>query len=81
MNIRVDTARDLVFKIYNKTNDMIKLANSAEKIIVYGNRYRSTYEEIDIALSKAEELFKRGKYKESLELSKKSLSFVDKNIE
>lgn len=81
LNIRVDTARDLVFKIYNKTNDMIKLANSAEKIIVYGNRYRSTYEEIDIALSKAEELFKRGKYKESLELSKKSLSFVDKNIE
>ena len=39
------------------------------------------YEEIDIALSKAEELFKRGKYKESLELSKRSLSFVDKNIE
>lgn len=81
LNIRVDTARDLVFKIYNKTNDMIKLANSAEKIIVYGNRYRSTYEEIDIALTKAEELFKRGKYKESLELSKRSLSFVDKNIE
>ena len=23
LNIRVDTARDLVFKIYNKTNDMI----------------------------------------------------------
>ena len=80
LNIRVDTARDLVFKIYNKTNDMIKLANSAEEMIVYGNRYRSTYEEIDIALTKAEELFRRGKYKESLELSKKSLSFVDKNI-
>ena len=43
--------------------------------------YVTEYEEIDIALSKAEELFKRGKYKESLELSKKSLSFVDKNIE
>ena len=59
---------------------MIKLADSAEEMIVYGNRYRSTYEEIDIALTKAEELFRRGKYKESLELSKKSLSFVDKNI-
>ena len=32
------------------------------------------------ALNKAEELFKRGKYKESLELSTKSLSFIDKNI-
>lgn len=80
LNIRVDTARDLVFKIYNKTNDMIKLVNLAEQMIIYGNRYRSTYEEIDIALTKAEELFKRGKYKESLDISTKSISFVDKNI-
>ena len=77
LNIRVDTARDLVFKIYNKTNDMIKIASMSEKIIIYGNRYRSSYEEIDIALTKAEELFKRGKYKESLDLSMKSLSFID----
>lgn len=80
LNIRVDTARDLVFKIYNKTNDMIKMVNMAENIIVYGNRYRSTYEEIDIALSKAEELFNRGKYKESFDISFKSLGFIDKNI-
>ena len=74
LNIRVDTARDLVF------NDMIKIASMSEKIIIYGNRYRSSYEEIDIALTKAEELFKRGKYKESLDLSMKSLSFIDKNV-
>lgn len=80
LNIRVDTARDLVFKIYNKTNDMIKIASMSEKIIIYGNRYRSSYEEIDIALTKADELFKRGKYKESLDLSMKSLSFIDKNV-
>ena len=80
LNIRVDTARDLVFKIYNKTNDMIKIVDMAEKMIVYGNRYRSSYEEIDIALTKAEELFRRGKYKESLDLSTKSISFIDKNI-
>lgn len=80
LNIRVDTARDLVFKIYNKTNDMIKIAHAAEEMIIYGNRYRSTYEEIDIALTKAEELFRRGKYKESLDMSSKSIGFVDKNI-
>ena len=81
LNTRVDTARDLVLKLYTLTNELTKTAGMAEMAIVYGNRYRSTYEEIDIALSKAEELFKRGKYKESLELSKRSLSFVDKNIE
>jgi len=80
LNIRVDTARDLVFKIYNKTNDMIKTVTLAEKIIIYGNRYRSSYEEIDIALNKAEELFKRGKYKESLDIALKSIGFIDKNI-
>lgn len=80
LNIRVDTARDLVFKIYNNTNDMIKSVVMAENMIIYGNRYRSSYEEIDIALTKAEELFKRGKYKESLDLSTKSISFIDKNI-
>ena len=30
LNIRVDTARDLVFKIYNKTNDMIKIASMSK---------------------------------------------------
>ena len=81
LNIRVDTARDLVFKIYNKTNDMIKIVTLSEELIIYGNRYRSSYEEIDIALNKAEELFRRGKYRESLDISSKSLSFIDKNIE
>lgn len=80
LNIRVDTARDLVFKIYNKTNDMIKVVSMAEKMLVYGNKYRSSYEELDIALIKAEELFRRGKYKESLSLSTKSIGFIDKNI-
>ena len=70
----------MVFKIYNKTNDMIKTVDLSEKMIVYGNRYRSSFEEIDVALTKAEELFRRGKYKESLDLTIKSLSFVDKNI-
>lgn len=80
LNIRVDTARDLVFKIYNKTNDMIKAADLAEKMIVYGNRFRSSYEEIDIALKKAEELFMRGNYQESFDISSKSISFIDKNV-
>ena len=41
LNTRVDTARDLVLKLYNTTNEMIKTAQLAEMIIVYGNRYRA----------------------------------------
>ena len=80
LNIRVDTARDLVFKIYNKTNDIVKSVILCEKIIVYGNRYRSTNEKIDEALNEAIELFRKGKYKQSMDLSLKAISEVDDNV-
>ena len=78
LNIRVDTARDLVFKIYNKTNDIVKNVNLCEELIVYGNRYRTTYKEIDDALNLAEELFRKGKYKQSIETSINAIGTVDK---
>ncbi|MBR0471638.1 MAG: hypothetical protein IJI98_02945, partial [Methanosphaera sp.] len=77
LNIRVDTARDLVFKIYNKTNDIVKSVITCEDLIVYGNRYRTTYKEIDDALTMAEDLFRKGKYKQSIETSVKAISKVD----
>ena len=80
LNIRVDTARDLVFKIYNKTNDMLKEALMAEKVIVDGNRYRSSYKEIDKSLGDAEVLFKKGQYKQSLNVSINSIQMIERNI-
>ena len=80
LNIRVDTARDLVFKIYNKTNDIVKSVNLCEKLIVYGNRYRTTYQEIDEALTESTELFRKGKYKQSMDLSLKAISEVDDTV-
>ena len=80
LNIRVDTARDLVFKIYNKTNDIVKSVVACEKLITYGNRYRTTYKEIDEALCEAEDLFRKGKYKQSMDVSIKAISMVDEDI-
>lgn len=80
LNIRVDTARDLVFKIYNKTNELIKNASMAEKIIVYGNRYRSSYSDVDVSLDKAENLFRKGLYKESYNISLEALGKIDDSI-
>lgn len=80
LNIRVDTARDLVFKIYNKTNDIVKSVILCEKLIVYGNRYRSTYEELNEALNESTELFRKGKYKQSMDLSLKAISKIDDNV-
>ena len=80
LNIRVDTARDLVFKIYNKTNDIVKNVSLCEKLIVYGNRYRTTYENIDISLTEATELFRKGKYKQSIDLSLKVIGEIDETV-
>lgn len=77
LNIRVDTARDLVFKIYNKTNDMIKISYLSEKMIIYGNRYRSTYKEIEKGLEVATNLFYKGQYEESLKKSIEVIKLVE----
>lgn len=77
LNIRVDTARDLVFKIYNKTNDMVKSVKMSEKIIIYGNRYRSEYPLINEALDKATNLFYKGQYKLSFELAAEAILKID----
>ena len=79
LNIRVDTARDLVFKIYNRTNDMIKASELSEKMIIYGNRYRSTYSEVEQGLEKATMLFYKGQYEQSLEVSINAISLVENN--
>lgn len=81
LNIRVDNARDLVFKIYNKTNDMLKSVMLSEKIIIYGNRYRSSYPKVAEELQKAEDLFYKGQYRLSFDTSLSALKEVDSNIE
>ena len=80
LNTRVDTARDLVLKLYNTTNEMIKTAELAENCMVYGNRFRSSYTDIDRGLDEARKSFFKGDYKKSLDVSIKAISLVDKNF-
>lgn len=79
LNTRVDTARDLVLKLNKSTKDILKNANLAEYTIIYGNRYR-TNNKIDNGLSKAEDLFFNGNYKESLECAINAVSDADPGI-
>lgn len=80
LNIRVDTARDLVFKIYNKTNDMVKLVMTSENVIIYGNRFRSVSSSIDEAMEKATNLFKKGQYKLAYDTSINAISQIDNKV-
>ena len=80
LNTRVDTARDLTLKLYQTTKEMIRTAMFAEMAIVYGNRYRSSVNDLDKYLKYSEKLFYRGEYKKSLEITINSLNKVEDGI-
>ncbi|MBQ7140366.1 MAG: septation ring formation regulator EzrA [Bacilli bacterium] len=80
LNTRVDTSRDLVLKLYNTTNELVKTAKLAEMAIVYGNRYRSSEEEVENGLRHAESLFYRGDYKKALETSIDTIELIEPGI-
>ncbi len=80
LNTRVDTARDLVLKLYTKTKEMLKNAMFAEKSIVYGNRYRSSNPELNSGLNESEKLFYSGEYKKSFELTINVLNKIEPGI-
>lgn len=77
LNTRVDTARDLVLKLFNTTNEMVKTSMLAEMAIVYGNRYKSSRLKIEEGLNRAEILFIKGEYKRSLEIAINTIDIVE----
>ena len=80
LNLRVDTARDLVLKVYNTINETIKTAKMAETAIVYGNRYRVVNKEVDFGLTKAENSFYKGNFKNSLENAINAINIIEPGI-
>lgn len=80
LNLRVDTARDLALKLYQTANNTTKTAAMAEMAIVYGNRYRSQYPEVEKGLDEASKDFYKGNYKQSLETILNTLNIVEPGI-
>ncbi len=79
LNTRVDTARDLVFKVYNTSKEIVKTAKMAETAIVYGNRYRIN-KDVDVGLTKAENAFYKGNFKNALENAIVAINIVEPDI-
>ncbi|NLD79377.1 MAG: hypothetical protein GX641_03530 [Mollicutes bacterium] len=77
LNTRVDTARDLVLKLYNNTKETVKTTILAEMAIVYGNRYKSSKLKVEETLNKAEIYFSKGEYKKTLEMTINVIDMVE----
>ncbi len=80
LNIRVDTARDLVFKVFNTTNSLLKTIVMLEETMVYGNRYRSYKPQVEEGLALAEKLFYKSEYKKALEVTMNAIDYVEPGI-
>lgn len=59
-------ALDFIYKLYNNVNNVVGTVVMVENTIVFGNRYRSTYADIDSELTRAELCFRNGEYTQAL---------------
>ncbi|MBQ1508412.1 MAG: hypothetical protein IIZ47_03240, partial [Erysipelotrichaceae bacterium] len=69
LNSTLDQAIDFIYKFYNNVNNVVGMAIMVENAIVFGNKYRSTYPEIDRELSKAEFSYLNGEYTRALTIA------------
>lgn len=69
LNVQLRSTIDFVYTLYNSVNKLVGMAKMVENAIVFGNKYRSTYPEIDSELTRAELCFRNGEYTKALKIS------------
>ena len=66
LSVQVDAARDVIYKLYDNVHNLIVTAEMVEDAIIYGNRYRTSFLEVNTELTKAELLYRNGEYTKAL---------------
>lgn len=66
LNATVNEAIDYIYRLHNNVNNLIGVVNMVENAIVYANKFRSSYPDINEDLNRAELSFRNGEYTQSL---------------
>ena len=69
LNSTLKDAIDFIYKLYNNVNNIVGMAIMVENTIVFGNKYRSSYPDIDSELTRAELSFRNGEYTQALTIA------------
>ncbi len=69
LNSTLQEAIDYIYKLYNNVNNIVGMAIMVENTIVFGNKYRSTYPDIDSELTRAELCYRNGEYTQALTIA------------
>ncbi len=80
VNYAMKQALETVNEIYQLISETIEKALSAERVIQYGNRFRSNSKYVDGELLRAEEAFRMYQYDEALEISLKVIEEIEPHV-
>jgi septation ring formation regulator len=69
LNSTLKEAIDFIYRLYNNVNNVVATVIMVENTIVFGNRYRSTYADIDSELTRSELCFRNGDYTQALTIA------------
>lgn len=68
LNSELRAAIDYIYTLYNSVNNLVGMAIMVENTIVFGNRYRSSFPDIDSELTRCELCFRNGQYTKALKI-------------
>ena len=80
LNADLQEAIDFIYKLYNNANNLIGIAIMVENAIVFGNRFRSSYPEMDSELTRAELCFQNGEYTKALKVAIQAIESLHPGI-
>ncbi|TDW14839.1 septation ring formation regulator [Breznakia blatticola] len=69
LNAKIEESIDYIYTLYNSVNNLVGMAIMVENAILFGNKYRSEYAEVDNELTRAELCFNNGQYTKSLKIA------------
>jgi septation ring formation regulator len=77
VQIYLEKAVTTVNNLYDQTKELIEQMFLSEKVIQYGNRYRSRYPAVGEQLRAAEQKFRNYEYQDALEIAASAIEKVD----
>lgn len=69
LNAKLNESIDYIYTLYNSVNNLVGMAMMVEQAILFGNKYRSEYVEVDSELTRAELCFNNGQYTKALKIA------------
>ena len=73
LNEKIKDTMDFIYSFSNNVKNLVGLSIMTENAIVFGNKFRSSHQEIDSDLSKSEFSFINGEYTKAVQLAIKTM--------